>query len=95
MTEVRAGQIWKEVDPRKERFVRVADFGFARATVHIETVHNVDGKWFRAPGARLSLVLKERFNGKRGGYRLFKDIEGGEPVGAEPAPRPKSGGAGA
>jgi hypothetical protein len=72
MAEVKTGQIWKEVDPRHDRYVRVINL--IPSWICIETVHNVDGKWFHAPGtARMRHADPKRFNGKRGGYELYQD----------------------
>jgi hypothetical protein len=63
--ELRVGQIWQEVDPRFEaphKEIR----GFTD-----------DGKVVLGPPNRSNGTTKaqpKRFNGKRGGYRLIKDV---------------------
>lgn len=73
--EIRDGQIWREVDPRFERYVRIMRVGkFARRSIEIRTVKIVDGQWQIAPHSRLTFCDLERFNGKRGGYELYEDV---------------------
>lgn len=61
-------QIWQEVDPRFERFVRIICV-HSDGTVGIETVEQCSVGWKRKKGSRESWVKPERFNSKRGGYR--------------------------
>lgn len=69
MTEIKVGQIWREVDPRLNRYVQVLVVGESAiksicvATIDIST--NALG--------RKNWASRERFNGKRGGYELHRD----------------------
>lgn len=65
--KLRVWDVWKEVDPRIQRFVQIEDL---RAMVAIRTVVLKDGRWVAAPKSRVSYAHAERFNGKRGGYAL-------------------------
>ena len=67
--EPQVGQIWREVDPRRERFVRIEHIGL---DVGIRTVVRDGNLWFPASGSRLSDAASERFNGKRGGYEFVE-----------------------
>ncbi len=70
------GDIWKEVDPRTERFVRIESISVSGNTVSIRTVvrttigspENPRTRWADGHRSRLSYVNAGRFNGKRGGY---------------------------
>ncbi len=65
-TEIRIGQIWREVDPRFERLVEIVEVtANAVRGIKIKTI-SVDGK----PRKSSTWVSKGRFNGKRGGYEL-------------------------
>lgn len=67
------GEIWREVDPRFERFARVQSDGIAgRRGVAIRTVVYRDGRWIDAPTSRSSYADLSRFNGKRGGYEFHE-----------------------
>ncbi len=67
--EVKVGQIWKENDPRFERFIRVT---YVRAdSITIIRVH-ADGLHFK--GAFHTCAMPKRFNGNRGGYVIHQDI---------------------
>lgn len=70
--EIRVGQVWKEVDPRFERFVLVTDVQPGRRGIQVQTVtfHENEG-WVFAPRSRKAWCDKERFNGKRSGYELY------------------------
>ena len=77
---IRVGQIWREVDPRAVRHVRVLKIGEGRRSVLIRTVYRSgDGsrlspwQWDFTRGSRTSWCDRERFNGKRGGYALFEE----------------------
>jgi hypothetical protein len=72
--EPRKGQIWREVDPRQNRYVRVLGVN-GMGEVQVETVYNADGKWFRAHGTRRGWAKLDRFNGRRGGYALQEDAK--------------------
>ena len=87
MTDIRVGQIWQEVDPRKERFIRVisvvpgiavslrqADIGAVIGAVEIETVGSSPLGWFRLPLTRVNHASAARFNGRRGGYKLVEAV---------------------
>jgi hypothetical protein len=65
--EVRIGQVWEEVDPRFLRHVTVREIG--SILVSNEPSIEIEGPTGKLTKARLS-----RFNGKRGGYRLVKDV---------------------
>lgn len=70
-----AGQIWKEVDPRFERYVIIQHVGEGRRSIQVRTVtHNGKG-WEVAPKSKSSWCDAERFNGKRGGYQLWQEAE--------------------
>lgn len=64
---VRVGQIWQEVDPRFPDAPHKEVRGFSD-----------DGRVIIGPVDRLDGARKakrDRFNGKRGGYRLIKDVD--------------------
>lgn len=73
--EPRAGQIWKEVDPRFKRYVRIIGVYLGNRRVVIETVgfDKVSG-WFKRPKTATTQADIARFNGKRGGYALHQDV---------------------
>ena len=58
------GQVWKELDSRFDRFVRVIRIKNSGAVV----IQNEDD------GARHTTARRDRFNGKHGGYILWKDV---------------------
>jgi len=65
-TEIKIGQVWQEIDSRPGT-------AFHRTVVGIAP----DGRVILgyAHGSRLTTKAKpERFNGKRGGYQLIKDV---------------------
>ena len=66
---LKAGQIWVKMDPREERYVLILDawHGWAR----IRRV-NADGSAF--PKSRALNANSNRFDGRRGGYAIHKDI---------------------
>ena len=70
MTDLAVGQIWREVDPRFERHVRIESIGAGRRSVGIRTVVRHDGRWIEGPRSRASWCDGERFNGKRGNYEF-------------------------
>lgn len=73
---IEVGQIWREVDPRFERFVRVESVaGGSRRSVGVRTVvrFTEHSGWGYAPRSRLSYCDANRFNGKRGGYEPVAD----------------------
>lgn len=67
---IEVGQIWQEQDPRVERFVRIESVGTGPRSIRIRTVYVESGQWVKDPSSRGSFASRERFNGKRGGYRL-------------------------
>lgn len=64
------GQIWREVDPRQERHVFVEQTGLYSIFIH--RVEKTDGRWQRADRASTRQAMRERFNGKRGGYTFVE-----------------------
>ena len=62
--EIENWQVWREVDLRFERMVRVVDTDSVTEKVKIEP-YMIGGRGSGARWAKLS-----RFNGKRGGYEL-------------------------
>jgi DNA-binding IscR family transcriptional regulator len=69
MQEIKVGQIWREVDPRFNRYVQIVEI--ANSTVKSICVATIDIQT-NALG-RKNWASRERFNGKRGGYELHKD----------------------
>lgn len=69
---IKPGQIWREVDPRLERYVRVIGITGGIRGVMIETVIKVGDAWQRKPRCGKTYCNPERFNGKRGGYSLVQ-----------------------
>lgn len=75
MTGIKAGQIWREVDPRHPRhprYVRIIDDSTLKNHVRITTVVKEGEAWV-ASSDRLTLANRKRFNGKRGGYQFVED----------------------
>lgn len=71
---IETNQIWQEVDPRRERFIKVLEVKGDTAT--IQTVRNVGPTWERVPKTAMRLWANiSRFNGKRGGYKLHQDVK--------------------
>ena len=66
--EVKQGQIWKDNDPRKTRFVKIG--GVYNAQIEITTT-DADGNIIK--GSRTSWAAPKRFNGTRNGYSLHKE----------------------
>lgn len=67
LATIEVGQIWREVDPRQERYVRVE--GTGPTEIRIRTVvRNEDGAWVVKKGTRECPARRERFNGQPGGY---------------------------
>jgi len=72
---LKVGQIWREVDPRFERFVRIEAINGAEVQwARVRTVKKYGNVWSATPGARVSNAQAQRFNGKRGGYELVEDV---------------------
>lgn len=69
------GQIWREVDPRFSRFVRVEALATDRRSVSVRTVMKENGYWKPAPRSRLGYADSERFCGKRGGYAIHEQVQ--------------------
>ncbi len=75
---LKVGQIWQEVDPRLERYIRIS--GISCGVALIETVEQlVDGvTWRHKPKTkRNGEAALTRFTGKRGGYKLYQDVARG------------------
>lgn len=76
MPEVKVGQVWQEMDPRFLRLVEVlkvlkADPKRPREpTVQIKTI-GFQGKFV---DRRPTWTTPKRFNGKHGGFVLYKDV---------------------
>lgn len=68
---VKVGQVWVEMDPRMERYVRIEKVWDDGKAVDIRRVTQDGGVW---PNARLSSASARRFNGNRGGYAIHSDI---------------------
>lgn len=66
------GDIWREVDPRFTRHVRVFDVQQGRRGIAVRTCVKTEGNWRPAPRSRLSWCDRERFNGKRCGYAFVE-----------------------
>jgi len=71
------GQIWREVDPRFTRFVRVESVGSFLRNEEVIGIRNVTNDphvgWVSHGGARFSRANSKRFNGKRGGYAFVEE----------------------
>jgi hypothetical protein len=68
MATIMYGQIWREVDPRFTRYVRVESDG---QRIGIRAVVKAGDRWVDAPRSRLSYADRSRFDGRRGGYELL------------------------
>ena len=82
--QIKAGQIWREVDSRfpELRYVRVEAepfalslASFARTAVRTVCRDRPGAPWLPAVRSRRRLVLCERFNGRLGGYELVEDVK--------------------
>ncbi|MBU0917898.1 MAG: hypothetical protein KKD97_16255 [Gammaproteobacteria bacterium] len=71
MSTVKVGQIWKEVDPRFDRYVEVIGVNDQEQKATIMLAARSGGH----AGSRSTKASLKRFNGKRGGYELHKDAE--------------------
>ena len=68
--EIKVGQIWREVDPRFNRYVQVIEIASGSVkSIKIATIDLATNMLCRSNWAS-----RERFNGKRGGYELHRDI---------------------
>lgn len=68
------GQIWQEVDPRFDRFIKILCVG---EKIEFRTVHKIRGRWcevltWRERPLPSHKAKAYRFNGKRGGYRYVE-----------------------
>jgi hypothetical protein len=61
--EIKIGQKWQEVDNRFVRILEVAGFCDKTGKVICKTIEPENGRKTKA--------MKERFNGKQGGYKLI------------------------
>lgn len=66
MAEIKSGQIWEEVDPRYTPLRRIE-------VLEVVSVTGPKGVRIKSPSGRVVWASAERFNGKRGGYRLAAD----------------------
>lgn len=66
------GEIWREVDPRFDRFVRIVSVSSSRSA-NIRTVIKDGDGWIDDPRGYASTAHPRRFNGKRGGYELIAE----------------------
>lgn len=78
MTEIKIGQIWVEMDPRDERYVKITAAPTNSFVVTVIRVTEAGEPW---PKGRKTFPQRVRFNGKRGGYALHRDVEAQEKVG--------------
>jgi hypothetical protein len=65
MIEIKIGQEWQEVDPRYKRVIEVVGFCDETNKVIVKTIVPCTG--------RLTKAMRERFNGKRGCYKLISE----------------------
>lgn len=73
------GQIWREVDSRFVRFVRVKAVLSGDRGIGIQTAtENGKGGWMDKPRSRFSWSDRARFNGKHQGYEFHCDGFTGE-----------------
>lgn len=74
MEDIKVGQIWKEVDNRFTRLVRVVrvdDIGF----IDIQTIFSsTDSSITKDNPGKITISNRKRFNGKHGGYKLIPEI---------------------
>ncbi len=69
MTDFGIGDIWKEVDPRFERYVRVVAWNDDYVRIRSCTA---DGRFLnRRHGPASRKAKLARFNGKHGGYAIY------------------------
>ena len=68
MSELKVGQIWREVDPRFNRYVEVLEIH--KGEIKSILICNVDPMTNQR--GRKTWASKGRFNGKRGGYELWR-----------------------
>jgi len=68
VSEIKVGQEWEEVDPRFSRRVKVLEV--REGEVKSVRIANIGASYY-STGRWAS---KARFNGKRGGYKLVRDV---------------------
>lgn len=68
MSDLRAGQIWQVCDPRQLKYVRIKAVD-ARGVLLQTVFYTLDG-WVAMPGTPTTRANPDRFNGKRGGYKI-------------------------
>lgn len=67
------GDIWLDMDPRDQRFVRVIDDGVSKdGFVRIRRVAGGSRNWYHTHACRPTFAKLSRFNGKRGGYQFVE-----------------------
>lgn len=71
MPEIKSGQIWEEVDPRYTPLRRIE-------VLEVVSVTGPKGIRIKSHSGRTVWASAERFNGKRGGYRLASGQPGSE-----------------
>lgn len=67
-------QIWREVDPRQERHIRIERVGVTHAWVRKVILRGEPARWTDAPKSRVAEARLSRFNGKRGGYEFIEQL---------------------
>ncbi|RQR16171.1 hypothetical protein DF026_09885 [Burkholderia stagnalis] len=68
LSELKVGQIWREVDPRFNRHVEVMEIH--KGEIKSVLICNIDPMTNQR--GRKTWASKGRFNGKRGGYELWR-----------------------
>lgn len=69
------GDIWREVDPRFNRYIRIHETPLPDdLRVVFQTVVNATDtlEWTAGKNSGLQSARRERFNGRRGGYTLYQ-----------------------
>ncbi|WP_198391401.1 hypothetical protein [Burkholderia ubonensis] len=74
MSELKVGQIWREVDARFNRHVEVLEIHHGE--IKSVLICNIDP--ITKQRGRKTWASKQRFNGKRGGYELRTHASEGE-----------------
>ena len=64
------GEIWREVDPRFERFLRIEAVG--QHKIGIRAVVRDGSRWISSARSRAGDASPARFHGKRGGYEFVE-----------------------
>lgn len=70
---VKIGQIWKDNDPRGYRQIRITGFTQHLYPSAVVENHTLDGN---RQGIACRPIALKRFNGRRNGYVLFRDVDG-------------------